>query len=222
MRRSAEGRFRTAALCLGLILTHLVHHKKPEKLDQEEKEVEEEERERRLGGEERWKEGNREREKGRRRERRRREEKEREGERGGVSVQVLSQPGEPVTLPCTYGYEDHAHLSQLSVQWRSPAGALLCHFIKHKSFRKCSEGYAISYAPANITLHIHHAKDHDFGTHVCSVSKPHEFYDSRVELSRTTEAETSAPNGGQARSGPSWTLLPVLVLTLFVCMKRSN
>lgn len=104
----------------------------------------------------------------------------------GGAVQVFGEAGQRVTLPCLYHYEDTSQLSQLSVQWRSPTNALLCHFIKHKSFTNCSDGYAISYQPANITLHVLHAHTRDYGTHVCSVSKPHQFSDYKVELSQTT------------------------------------
>ncbi|XP_077942000.1 hyaluronan and proteoglycan link protein 4-like isoform X2 [Gasterosteus aculeatus] len=133
----------------------------------------------------------------------------------GGAVRVLCRPGQPVSLPCSYHYEDHARVSQLSVQWRSPGDQLLCHYIKHKAYRNCSAGYAVAYRPGSITLTIRSVGAQDFGTHVCSVSKPHEFSDFSVELARMSDPVTLAPNGGN-RSGPTW----INLLTLVVCMKR--
>ncbi|KAA8579328.1 hypothetical protein FQN60_010668, partial [Etheostoma spectabile] len=90
-----------------------------------------------------------------------------EGGEGSV-VKVLCQQGQRVTLPCPYHYEDHAHISQLSVQWRSPHNELLCHHIKHKAYQNCTQGYTITYSPGSITLTIQHVSVEDFGAHVCS------------------------------------------------------
>lgn len=102
----------------------------------------------------------------------------------GSVVRVLCRPGQTVTLPCSYHYENDTQLSQLSVQWRSPNNELLCHYIKHKSFQNCSDGYSIAYRPGSITLTIQRVRTEDFGAHVCSVSKRHEFSDYSVELDR--------------------------------------
>ncbi|KAM8762393.1 uncharacterized protein AB9X84_007183 isoform 1-T3 [Acanthopagrus schlegelii] len=135
----------------------------------------------------------------------------------GSVVRVLCRPGQAVTLPCSYHYEDDTQLSQLSVQWRSPNNELLCHYIKHKSFQNCSDGYSITYRPGSITLTIQRVRTEDFGTHICSVSKRHEFSDYSVELDRMPDSVTSAPNSGWTRSGPSWTLwVLVHMLGLFV------
>ncbi|KAE8297725.1 hypothetical protein D5F01_LYC04366 [Larimichthys crocea] len=137
---------------------------------------------------------------------------------GGGSVgRVPCRPGERVTFQCSYHYEDHEHVSQLSVQWRNPNNELLCHYIKHKAFQNCTMGYAITYSPGSIALTIQHVKMDDFGVHVCSVSKRHEFSDYSVELARTSDPVTTAPNRGRTQSGPVWTLL-VLLHTLFVSM----
>ncbi|XP_034385706.1 hyaluronan and proteoglycan link protein 4-like [Cyclopterus lumpus] len=138
------------------------------------------------------------------------------GEGGGV--RVLGRPGQPVSLPCPYHYEDHAHVSQLSVQWRSPVNELLCHYIKHRAYRNCTAGYAVAYRPGSITLSIQRVHARDFGAHVCSVSEPHEFSDYSVELVRMPESFTSAPKSGGNQSGLSWLL--VFLLTLFVCSWR--
>uniref|UniRef100_A0A8C6L1P9 Ig-like domain-containing protein n=1 Tax=Nothobranchius furzeri TaxID=105023 RepID=A0A8C6L1P9_NOTFU len=100
----------------------------------------------------------------------------------GSSVKVFSRPGQLVTLPCSYQYESRTNISQLSVQWRSPANELLCHYIKHKSFQNCSTGYTIHYRPGNISLIIQQVQTKDIGTHICSVSKRHEFSDFSVDL----------------------------------------
>ncbi|CAK6977273.1 hypothetical protein D5F01_LYC04366 [Scomber scombrus] len=134
----------------------------------------------------------------------------------GSVVKVICQPGQQVTLPCTYHYEDHANISQLSVQWRSPNNELLCHYIKHKVFQNCTAGYAITYAPGSITLSIQQVKMEDFGAHVCSVSKRHEFSDFSIVLAKMSETVTSAPTGGSSQSGPSWRL--VLLHTLVLCV----
>lgn len=99
-------------------------------------------------------------------------------------MKVLCRPGQRVSLPCSYHYEDGSQVSQLSVQWRSPRNELLCHYIKHKSFQNCSAGYDMSYSPGSITLTIQEVRAEDYGAHVCSVSKRHEFSDHRVELDR--------------------------------------
>ncbi|GLD55712.1 hyaluronan and proteoglycan link protein 4-like protein [Lates japonicus] len=114
----------------------------------------------------------------------------------GSVVKVLCQPGERVTLPCSYHYEDHTHISQLSVQWRSPHNELLCHYIKHKAFQNCTAGYTIIYSPGSITLTIQQVKMEDFGAHVCSVGKRHEFSDYNIELARM-------PDRGGEECGPA-------------------
>ncbi|CAB1338824.1 unnamed protein product [Coregonus sp. 'balchen'] len=96
----------------------------------------------------------------------------------GSAVKVLSQPGNTVQFPCSYSYEDHQDIPQLSVQWRGPGNTLLCHYIKHK------------------------VRTQDFGSHVCSVSKRHEFSDFSIELA----TKTGRPDGH----------LVVLVCSVFV------
>ncbi|KAM8893511.1 uncharacterized protein AB9W97_010597 [Spinachia spinachia] len=137
----------------------------------------------------------------------------------GGTMRVLCRPGQPVALPCSYPYEDHAGVSQLSVQWRSPRGRLLCHYIKHRAYQNCTPGYAVAYRPASVTLTIQSVGTQDFGSHICSVSKPHEFSDFSVELARMSDPVTMAPNGGGNRSGPTWINL-LTCLLLVVCMKR--
>ncbi|KAL6113660.1 uncharacterized protein ACO6RY_11888 [Pungitius sinensis] len=134
----------------------------------------------------------------------------------GGAVRVLCRPGQPAALPCSYHYEDHAGVPQLSVQWRSPRDRLLCHYIKHKAYRNCTAGYGVAYRPGSITLTIQSVGAQDFGAHVCSVSKAHEFSDFSVELARMSDPVTLAPNGGGNRSGPTWMNLLILV----VCMKK--
>ncbi|KAG7242771.1 hypothetical protein INR49_020146 [Caranx melampygus] len=99
-------------------------------------------------------------------------------------VKVLCRPGEQVTLLCSYHYEDEAHISQLSVQWRSPGNELLCHYIKHKFYQNCTAGYSIAYSPGSITLTIQRVSMEDFGVHVCSVNKRHEFSDHSILVAR--------------------------------------
>ncbi|XP_078141411.1 uncharacterized protein LOC144539621 [Centroberyx gerrardi] len=136
----------------------------------------------------------------------------------GSVVKVLSQPGQRVTLPCSYHYEDHTHITQLSVQWRSPRNELLCHYIKHKAFQNCTVGYTISYTPGSITLTVQEVKMEDFGAHVCSVSKRHEFTDYSIELAMMTEPVTSAPTSGWSQSGHTRRLILLPALSLFICM----
>ncbi len=103
---------------------------------------------------------------------------------GGV-VKVLCQPGQQVSVPCSYHYEDDTHVSQLSVQWRrSPNDKLLCYYIKHKAFENCTAGYSITYSPGNITLTIQRVTMEDFEAHVCFVSIREEFVDYSFELVR--------------------------------------
>ncbi|CAB1423726.1 unnamed protein product [Pleuronectes platessa] len=136
----------------------------------------------------------------------------------GSVVKVLCHPGERVTLPCAYHYEDEGDVPQLSVQWRSPLNQLLCHYIKHKAFRNCTPGYTIRYTPRAIALTVQHVSVDDFGLHVCSVGKPHEFRDSSIELLRSTGSVTSEPKNTGSHSGPRWTFLLLLTLSLFVFM----
>ncbi|KAM9318844.1 uncharacterized protein KZ484_023155 [Pholidichthys leucotaenia] len=133
----------------------------------------------------------------------------------GSGIKVFSQPGQSVTLLCSYHYEDQVHIPQLSVQWRSPHNELLCHYIKHKDFQKCTPGYNIKYSPGSISLTIQQARPEDLGTHVCSVSKPHEFSDYRIELASKSESNTSAPMSGVNQSGFTGRLL---VLHTFTCL----
>ncbi|XP_078801003.1 uncharacterized protein LOC110014492 [Oryzias latipes] len=131
------------------------------------------------------------------------------------AVRVLCRPGQSVSLPCSYNYEDGASVSELSVQWRSPSSRLLCHYIKHKAFQNCSAGYSISYRPASIRLSILQVQAVDFGTHVCSVSKRHEFSDFSVELDQMRELITSAPTSNGNQSGLARRLA---ALYAFLCL----
>ncbi|XP_013883489.1 uncharacterized protein LOC106532049 [Austrofundulus limnaeus] len=119
----------------------------------------------------------------------------------GGSVKVLCRPSRSVSLPCSYHYEDRTNVSQLSVQWRSPHNELLCHYIKHKSFQNCSAGYTIRYRPGSIQLLVLQVRTRDIGTHICSVSKRHDFSDFRVELAVEADSTTSTPVGGANHSG---------------------
>ncbi|KAF7688845.1 hypothetical protein HF521_013652 [Silurus meridionalis] len=94
-------------------------------------------------------------------------------------------------MPCEYEYEAQGAIKQLSLQWKSPKSQLLCHFIKHKDYRNCTQGYSTLYTPGNITLIIDTVKEDDFGKHVCSVSKRHSFSDFIIELVKVTDS--SAP-----------------------------
>lgn len=135
---------------------------------------------------------------------------------GEGSVVQLGRPGQWASLPCPYHYEDHSSLPELSVQWRGPQNLLLCHYVKHRAFQNCTAGYSISYSPANISLAIHRVRDRDFGTHLCSVSKRHEFSDSRVQLDRQPESVTLVPKGnGETLSDNVWTLLSGLLFAWF-------
>uniref|UniRef100_A0A1A8EKZ6 Zgc:123297 n=1 Tax=Nothobranchius kadleci TaxID=1051664 RepID=A0A1A8EKZ6_NOTKA len=133
----------------------------------------------------------------------------------GSSVKVFSRPGQLVTLPCSYQYESRTNISQLSVQWRSPANDLLCHYIKHKSFQNCSTGYTIHYRPGNISLIIQQVQTKDIGTHICSVSKRHEFSDFSVDLDGRAEPVTSPPMDGVESSGFSWSYI---ILQALICL----
>lgn len=96
-------------------------------------------------------------------------------------------------MPCQYEYETQGSIQQLSLQWRSPRNQLLCHLIKHKKYSNCTAGYSVHYNPGNITLIITEVRQEDFGRHVCSVSKLHEFSDFSIELSHK-EGEDGALN----------------------------
>lgn len=121
---------------------------------------------------------------------------------GSRTVRVLSSPGRMVHLQCVYKFEDKEPLPQLSVQWKDPSSRLLCQHIKHKQFQWCSDGYDLSYRPANITLTIQRVQDLDFGVHVCSVNKLHDFDDHRMEVVRTTGEFHSS--GGRSLSRPAY------------------
>ncbi|KAF6733543.1 hypothetical protein FQA47_017575 [Oryzias melastigma] len=133
---------------------------------------------------------------------------------GGME-RVLCRPGQGVSLPCSYHYEDQAPVSELSVQWKSPSSRLLCHYIKHKAFQNCSTGYSISYRPGNIQLFILQVQTEDFGTHVCSVSKRHEFSDFSMELDWISEFITSAPTSDGNQPGLARRLS---TLYAFICL----
>ncbi|KAJ7994492.1 hypothetical protein DPEC_G00250050 [Dallia pectoralis] len=122
----------------------------------------------------------------------------------GSAVKVLTRPEETAVLPCNYSYEDRQDIPQLSVQWRGPGNKLLCHYIKHKrpapcsgahyqGFQNCSQGYSLDYKPNKITLTITEVRTEDFGSHVCTVSKRHEFSDCSIELTMKTDLITSSP-----------------------------
>jgi len=98
-----------------------------------------------------------------------------------------------IKMPCQYEYETQGSIQQLSLQWRSPRNQLLCHLIKHKKYSNCTAGYSVHYNPGNITLIIAEVRQEDFGSHVCSVSKLHEFSDFSIELSQK-EGEDGALN----------------------------
>ncbi|XP_036837702.1 uncharacterized protein LOC118965059 [Oncorhynchus mykiss] len=134
----------------------------------------------------------------------------------GSAVKVLSQPGNTVQFPCDYSYEDHQDIPQLSVQWRGPSNTLLCHYIKHKVFRNCTQGYSLDYTPRKITLSITEVRTQDFGSHVCSVSKRHEFTDFSIELAVKTDPITSLPTNRWAQSGLPEGHLVVLVCSVLV------
>ncbi|KAJ0001743.1 hypothetical protein NQD34_001539 [Periophthalmus magnuspinnatus] len=127
---------------------------------------------------------------------------------------LFASPGQPFSLPCVYPYEDHTPLPELSVQWKSPQNQLLCHFVKHKSFLNCSSGYHLSYRPARISLAIERVQNQDYGTHLCSVSKRHEFTDTQVQLSRQTESVTPTPGRGVTLTVQCWTFLLSVFLLL--------
>lgn len=99
-----------------------------------------------------------------------------------TAVRVFSPLGLTAGLPCYYGFESLEDIKQLSLQWKGPSNELFCHFIKHKAYQNCTPGYSLVYTPNNITLSIMTVKWTDFGTHVCSVSKRHEFSDFRIEV----------------------------------------
>ncbi|XP_077375706.1 uncharacterized protein LOC144017715 [Festucalex cinctus] len=131
----------------------------------------------------------------------------------GTFVKVLCQPGQPITLLCVR-YHDNTLGSQLSVQWRSPHNDLLCHYIKHKAFQNCTTGYTISDTGGGVTLTIRRVEMKDLGSHVCSVSKPHEFSDHTFELAMVTRSVTSGPRSGSSRSSPNWRLILLLIVYL--------
>ncbi|KAL6463408.1 hypothetical protein MHYP_G00277990 [Metynnis hypsauchen] len=103
-----------------------------------------------------------------------------------TAIQLHSSPAQTLALPCRYDYEAQGSIPQLSLQWRSPSKQLLCHFIKHKAYRNCTAGYSVLYVPGNVTLVIDKVKEEDFGRHVCSISKRHDFVDYTIQLVRGT------------------------------------
>lgn len=120
---------------------------------------------------------------------------------GGNAVKVLITPGSRAEIPCRYTYEDQGAIAEMSVQWRGPENQVLCHYIKHKSFRNCTPGYSLDYAPGQITLIIEEVAVADLGTHVCSVSKRHEFSDFDAELSLRPKSFTESPKANGNHSG---------------------
>ncbi|KAM9825143.1 uncharacterized protein ACBT44_005941 isoform 2-T2 [Syngnathus typhle] len=130
-------------------------------------------------------------------------------------AKVFCEPGQPITLLCGH-YHENTLASQLSVQWRSPHNELLCHYIKHKTFQNCMVGYSITDTDGGIVLTIQRVKTKDIGSHVCSVSKPHEFSDHIIELTMVTKPITSPPQRGLSRSSPNWSLILLLIVCLVV------
>ena len=64
---------------------------------------------------------------------------------------------------------------------------IYCYIICYvKAFRNCTQGYSLDYTPRKITLSITEVRTQDFGSHVCSVSKRHEFTDFSIELAAKT------------------------------------
>lgn len=100
----------------------------------------------------------------------------------GGAVQLFCRPGQRLSLPCPYGFEDGQNLERLTVRWTSPRRKLLCHYIKHRKYQNCSAGYAMRYRPGSIQLSIQRAQNRDLGTHVCSVAKPHESQDFSIHV----------------------------------------
>ncbi|MCJ8748803.1 hypothetical protein PDJAM_G00168760 [Pangasius djambal] len=135
-----------------------------------------------------------------------------------TALQLHSPPRQTVSMPCEYDYEAHGAIEQLSLQWRSPKSQLLCHFIKHKDYRNCTQGYSALYTPGNITLIIHKVKEEDFGKHVCSVSKRHAFLDYIIELVQVTESSTPLPTDKEEHSGYAQDHLLLLGCSLFVSL----
>ncbi|KAJ8276618.1 hypothetical protein COCON_G00083700 [Conger conger] len=119
----------------------------------------------------------------------------------GAAVTVLITPGSRAEIPCRYAYEDQGAIGEMSVQWKGPENQLLCHYIKHKSFQNCTPGYSLDYAPGRITLIIEEAVPGDLGTHVCSVSKRHDFSDFDAELRLRPKSFTEAPRASGNHSG---------------------
>ncbi|KAM9441191.1 uncharacterized protein Hap1MRO34_026283 [Clarias gariepinus] len=118
-----------------------------------------------------------------------------------TAMQFRSPLSRTLSMPCEYDYEAQGSIEQLSMQWKSPRSQLLCHFIKHKDYRNCTQGYSALYTPGNITLIVHKVKEADFGKHVCSVSKRHAFVDYIIELVQMTESSTPLPSDKQERTG---------------------
>ncbi|MFT7818564.1 uncharacterized protein LOC111846276 [Arapaima gigas] len=122
----------------------------------------------------------------------------------GTAVKVLATIGGQASLPCRYEYEEAGAIEELSVQWKGPQQQLLCHFVKHKSFRNCTPGYDLIYTPGRITLVIGQVAAEDAGSHVCSVSKRHTFSDFVAQLSLRTRS-----------TGPHLLLLSCVLLVCF-------
>ncbi|XP_054876989.1 uncharacterized protein LOC129352148 isoform X2 [Poeciliopsis prolifica] len=133
------------------------------------------------------------------------------------AVQLFCRPGQRLSLPCPYGFEDEQNLERLTVRWTSPRRKLLCHYIKHRKYQNCSTGYAMRYRPGSIQLSIQWAQNRDLGTHVCSVAKPHESQDFSIHVAWMEESVTSAPAGGGNRPGCSWSFVIIALTCCFVC-----
>ncbi|XP_076866762.1 uncharacterized protein LOC143518176 [Brachyhypopomus gauderio] len=132
------------------------------------------------------------------------------------ALELRSPPARPLAMPCVYDYEVHGGIQQLSLQWHSPAARLLCNFIKHKAYRNCTAGYSVLYAPGNATLVIDSVKEEDYGKHVCTVSKHHDFLDYIIYIMRAIESSTSPPAAKGEHSGCARNHLFLLGCSLFV------
>ncbi|XP_077062378.1 uncharacterized protein LOC143714842 [Siphateles boraxobius] len=133
-----------------------------------------------------------------------------------AAIKLWSPLGLMIKMPCQYEYETRGSIQQLSLQWRSPRNQLLCHLIKHKKYSNCTAGYSVHYKPGNITLIIAEVRQVDFGRHVCSVSKLHEFSDFSIELSQKEDLSGELPKGKVDQSGSAKDHFFLLGCSLFV------
>ncbi|XP_076130726.1 neurogranin (protein kinase C substrate, RC3) a isoform X1 [Alosa pseudoharengus] len=139
-----------------------------------------------------------------------------------TAVRVYSPLGLMARLPCKYEFEILEDLKQLSLQWKSPSNELLCHFIKHKAYQKCTPGYSLEYSPNNVTLTIRTVRRTDFGTHVCSVSKSHEFSDFSIDLILKSESSSNSSVGSGCDSGHAHPLSSLLCLIVIIWQCRCH